>query len=59
MKENKTKEEIDFNEEYGCVCCGNGYLHLADAKWFVKTIDMIEYLKSIGWKKEIKKEIIE
>lgn len=42
------KEDEDFYEKYGCVCCGGGYLHLNPIKWFYKMADMIDYVKSLG-----------
>lgn len=47
-----TKEQKDFCEEYGCLCCGGGYLHSATHKWFYKMADMIDYVKGLVVTKE-------
>lgn len=40
-----TKEKADFCEQYGCMCCGNGFLHGTTLYWCVKMIDMINYIE--------------
>lgn len=43
-----SREKQDFCEQNGCVCCGNGFLHIGTAKWFYLMADMIDYLNSAG-----------